>query len=200
MSLTSATQRRMLSDLKRIQEEPIPLANARPRGDSDLTFWDAVVGIELNVSNLGLVTAPLHFVIDFPLDYPQSAPNIGFSFNFAYREGASYIESNPSSRLVGKLVICLDVLGNFANVHTEWKNNRGTGWTPAYTVTTLLVQLQSMLSNIGEGMSAQEQEDLYCTALRFAEKHPNWIPELLTEEDIIAQKQERKQAIKLRMI
>lgn len=200
MSLPSATQKRLLSDLKRIQEEPIPLANARPRGDTDLTLWDAVVGVELNVSNLGLVSAPLHFVIDFPMDYPQSAPNIGFSFNFPYRDGASYIESKMSSRLNGKLVICLDILGNFANIHTEWKNNRGTGWTPAYTVTTLLVQLQSMLCNMGSGMSAQEQEDLYCTALRFSEKHPSWIPELWTEEDLVALHQERRQAASIRKI
>jgi len=186
--------------LKRIQEEPIPLANARPRSDKDLTLWDAAVGVELDVSHLGLVTAPLHFVIDFPSDYPQSAPNIGFSFNFPYREGASYIESKTSSRLKGKLVICLDILGNFANVHTEWKNNRGTGWTPAYSVTTLLVQLQSMLCNIGKDMSAQEQEDLYCTALRFAEKHPSWMPELLTEEDLVFLQQERKQAASIHMI
>jgi ubiquitin-protein ligase len=198
MSLSSSTQKRLLADLKRIQEEPIPLANARPRGDQNLTLWDAVVGVELNVSNLGLVTAPLHFLIDFPTDYPHSAPSIGFSFNFPYRDGASYTESK--GRLAGKLVICLDVLGNFANVHTEWKGNRGTGWSPAYTVTTLLVQLQSVLCDIGKGMSAQEQEDLYCTALRFAEKNPNWIPELLTEEDLVALKQERKQAASLRQI
>eukprot|EP00746_Dinoflagellata_sp_MGD_P149409 gnl/MRDRNA2_/MRDRNA2_81443_c0_seq1.p1 gnl/MRDRNA2_/MRDRNA2_81443_c0~~gnl/MRDRNA2_/MRDRNA2_81443_c0_seq1.p1 ORF type:complete len:598 (+),score=126.30 gnl/MRDRNA2_/MRDRNA2_81443_c0_seq1:96-1889(+) len=200
MSLPSATQRRLLSDLKRIQEEPIPLANARPRGDKDLTLWDAVVGVELSVPNLGLVTAPLHFVIDFPFDYPKSAPNIGFSFNFPYREGASYIENKASSRLQGKLVICLDILGNFANIHTEWKSNRGTGWTPAYTVTTLLVQLQSMLCNIGKGMSAQEQEDLYCTSLRFAEKHSSWVPELWTEEDLVFLQQERRQALRMRVI
>jgi len=198
MSLPSATQRRLLADLKRITEEPISLANARPRGEQNLTLWDAVIGVELNVSDLGLVTAPLHFVIDFPIDYPQSAPNIGFSFNFPYRDGASYIESK--GKLTGKLVICLDILGNFANVHTEWKNNRGTGWTPAYTVTTLLVQLQSLLCNIGKGMSAQEQEDLYCTALRFAEKNPSWIPELVTEEDIADLKRKQRQASNLRMI
>jgi len=132
------------------------------------------------------------------MDYPQSAPNIGFSFNFPYRDGASYIESQ--GKLKGKLVICLDILGNFANVHTEWKNNRGTGWTPAYTVTTLLVQLQSLLCNIGNGMSAQEQEDLYCTALRFSEKNPHLIPELLTEEDIADLKRDQMQAARLRAI
>lgn len=43
-------------------------------------------------------------------------------------------------------VICLDVLGNFDFVHTEWKQTVGSGWSPAYTVTTLLLQLQSVLS------------------------------------------------------
>jgi len=192
MSLPAVTQRRLLADWKRLQQEPLPLASARPRQDRDLTLWDGAIGVELCVGDLGVVTAPLHFLIDFPVDYPQRAPNIGFSFNFPYRDGASYID--PSGRLQGKLVICLDILGNFAHVHTEWKGQRGTGWTAAYTVTTLLVQLQSVLCNIGKSMSADEREDLYCTALRFAEKHPSMVPELLTEEEIMLERQELEKA------
>merc|ERR1712178_605948 len=135
------TQRRLLADLKRLQQDPIPLAAAQPCSDEDLTLWDGVVGVEMEVTHFGTVTVPLHFLIDFPADYPQSAPNIGFSFEFQYRGGARYIM--PDGRLKGKKVICLDVLGNFGNYHQEWKNSVGSGWSPAYTVTTLLLQLQS---------------------------------------------------------
>jgi ubiquitin-protein ligase len=136
-----------LADLKRIQDEPIPLANAGPSSDADLSLWNGVIGCEMEVTHIGLVTVPLHFLIDFPSDYPASAPNIGFSFEFGYRSGASYTEQ--SGRLKGKKVICLDILGNFGHVHTEWKSTVGSGWSPAYTVSTLLIQLQSVLCNLG---------------------------------------------------
>merc|ERR1719375_1659623 len=102
----------------------------------------------MEVTHFGCVTVPLHFLIDFPADYPQSAPNIGFSFEFEYRGGAQYIM--PNGRLKGKKVICLDVLGNFGDYHREWKNSVGSGWSPAYTVTTLLVQLRRLPQGMEE--------------------------------------------------
>merc|ERR1712168_736901 len=46
------------------------------------------------------------------------------------------------------MVLCLDILGNFSHVHTEWKNEVGSGWSPAYNVTSLLVNLQATLCNL----------------------------------------------------
>jgi len=138
---------------------------------------------------------PLHFLIDFPWDYPQSAPNIGFSFDFEYRGGAQYVM--PDGRLKGKKVICLDVLGNFQHVHTEWKNQVGTGWSPAYTVTTLLVQLQSVLCDLGSNMSQRERDVTYQSAVRFCEKNPGAVLELLDEDDIKERKEQRIAASRL---
>ncbi|CAE7247159.1 unnamed protein product, partial [Symbiodinium sp. CCMP2456] len=107
--LSQAARRRILADLNRLQEEPIPLAAAAPCSDADLSLWNGVIGTQMEVTHLGCVTVPLHFLIDFPCDYPLSAPNIGFSFEFQYRGGASYVQRD--GRLKGKLVICLDVLG-----------------------------------------------------------------------------------------
>merc|ERR1711977_700567 len=115
--LSAASRRRLLADLKRLEEEPIPLAAASPCSESDLTLWNGVIGAELDVTHFGRITVPLHFLIDFPSDYPNSAPNIGFSFEFNYRGGAEYIM--PDGRLKGKKVICLDVLGNFQDYHRE---------------------------------------------------------------------------------
>merc|ERR1740138_1670527 len=177
-----ATQRRLLADLKRLQEEPIPLAAAQPCCDHDITLWNGVVGVEMDVTHFGRITVPLHFLIDFPADYPQSAPNIGFSFEFQYRGGAQYVM--PDGRLKGKKVICLDVLGNFQSYHTEWKNSVGSGWSPAYTATTLLVQLQSVLCDLGSKMSQKERDITYQSAVRFCEKNPSAVLELLDEEEI----------------
>ena len=152
--LSSAAKKRILSDLKHLQEEPIPLAAAAPCSD-DISLWNGIIGTQMEVTHIGFVTVPLHFLIEFPCDYPSSAPKIGFSFEFEYRGGASYIMRE--GRLVGKKVICLDVLGNFDFVHTEWKQTVGSGWSPAYTVTTLLIQLQSVLSDLGDNMSQKDR-------------------------------------------
>jgi ubiquitin-protein ligase len=178
--------------LKRLQEEPLPLAAAQPCSDQDLTLWDGVIGVEMEVTHFGRITVPLHFLIDFPANYPQSAPNIGFSFEFQYRGGAQYVM--PNGRLKGKKVICLDVLGNFGSYHQEWKNAVGSGWSPAYTITTLLVQLQSVLCDLGNQMSQQERDITYQSAMGFCERHPSAVLELLDEEDIREQREERRAA------
>merc|ERR1719174_3638880 len=187
-----------MADLKRLHEEPIPFAAAQPCSDQDITLWDGVIGVEMEITHMGHVTVPLHFLIDFPADYPQSAPNIGFSFEFQYRGGAQYVM--PNGRLKGKKVICLDVLGNFGSYHQEWKHSVGSGWTPAYTVTTLLVQLQSVLCDLGNQMSQRERDITYQSAMHFCEKNPNSILELLSEEDIQDRREESEVAKKLMRI
>jgi len=187
--LKPATQKRLLLDLKRLSEEPVPLAAAAPCSDSDLTLWNGIIGINMHVTHFGTITVPLHFLIDFPSDYPQSAPNIGFSFEFQYGGGAEYIM--PDGRLKGKKVICLDILGNFDGVHTEWKATVGSGWSPAYTVTSLLIQLQSVLCDVGLQMSQQQRDKTFASAQRFAEQHPESILELLDEDDVRDLREER---------
>eukprot|EP00434_Breviolum_minutum_P033586 symbB.v1.2.029722.t2/scaffold3287.1/size59763/9 len=180
-TLSPAARKRVMSDLKHLQEEPIPLAAAAPCSD-DLSLWNGIIGTQMEVTHLGFVTVPLHFLIEFPCDYPASAPRIGFSFEFEYRGGAEYIQQE--GRLKGKKVICLDVLGNFDFVHTEWKQTVGSGWSPAYTVTTLLVQLQSVLSDLGMKMSQKERDVTYQSAVRFCEKNPDAILEILDEDEV----------------
>mmetsp|Transcript_55129 Transcript_55129/g.102086 ORF Transcript_55129/g.102086 Transcript_55129/m.102086 type:complete len:648 (+) Transcript_55129:63-2006(+) len=190
--LLPPTRRRLLADLKKLQEEPVPMAAAKPHSDEDLTLWDGMIGVEMQVTEMGKkITVPLHFLIDFPANYPHSAPNIGFSFDFDYRGGANYIMQD--GRLKGKKVICLDILGNFGGIHTEWKDTVGSGWSPAYTVTTLLVQLQSVLWDAGTQMSQSERDRCYESATKFSKLNPDSVLELLTEEDV--KKQRRMQQI-----
>ncbi|CAK0800499.1 unnamed protein product [Prorocentrum cordatum] len=181
-TLLPGAGRRLLADLRRLQDEPIPLANASPCSDADLSLWNGVIGCEMEVTHIGFVTVPLHFLIDFPSDYPTGAPNIGFSFEFGYRGGASYTEH--SGRLRGKKVICLDILGNFGHVHTEWKREVGSGWSPAYTVSTLLIQLQAVLCSLGAQQSQQERDVTYQTAVRFCERNPGAVLEIMDEEEL----------------
>merc|ERR1711988_260859 len=155
-------------------------------------MWDGMIGVEMEVTHFGRVTVPLHFLIDFPANYPQNAPNIGFSFEFQYRGGAEYIM--PDGRLKGKKVICLDVLGNFQGIHSELKDTVGSGWSPAYTVTTLLVQLQSVLCSLGTDMSQRERDVCYQSAVRFCEKNPSAVLEILDQDDIRDQRERRRLA------
>ncbi|CAE7263204.1 UBC6 [Symbiodinium natans] len=196
--LSQAARRRILADLKTLQEEPIPLAAAAPCSDADLSLWNGVIGTQMEVTHLGCVTVPLHFLIDFPCDYPLSAPNIGFSFEFQYRGGASYVQ--PDGRLKGKLVICLDVLGNFGHVHTEWKSTVGSGWSPAYTVTTLMIQLQSVLCDLGTQMTQQERDKTYQSAVRFCEKNPRAVLPILDEDEIYELRRKQQVQQQLRRI
>lgn len=196
--LSAASRRRLLADLKRLEEEPIPLAAASPCSDSDLTLWNGVIGAELDVTHFGRITVPLHFLIDFPSDYPSSAPNIGFSFQFQYRGGAEYVM--PDGRLKGKKVICLDILGNFGGVHSEWKHTVGSGWSPAYTVTTLLIQLQSVLCDLGTQMSQRERDVTYQSAMRFCEQSPEAVIPIMDEDEIKDRREESEVAKKLMRI
>ena len=126
--------KRLQRDFQQLQKEPLVGANAEPT--DDISLWNGVIQVPLVIDGKE-VAAPLHFRIDFPAAYPNEAPNVGFSTDFPYNMGASYTQ--PDGRLAGCKVVCLDLLGNFAYIHTEWKASEGSGWSPAYGVSTLLV-------------------------------------------------------------
>jgi len=190
-----ATRRRLIADLKLLHDQPIPLAAAAPCHESDITLWDGVIGVQMEVTDIGTVTVPLHFLIDFPFDFPQSAPNIGFSFEFDYHGGAEYVMSD--GRLKGKKVICLDILGNFRGIHTEWKNTVGSGWSPAYTVSTLLIQLQSVLSDLGQNMTQTQRDLTYKSAIRFCEETSRFLPQIFDEDQLREQREQNRIACRL---
>jgi hypothetical protein len=74
---------------------------------------------------------PLHLALRFPKDYPGTAPSAGFSCSdFGYTDGAVYVDKDRESHFYGKLIICLDILGNFAKVHDEWASTANSGWSP----------------------------------------------------------------------
>lgn len=177
--VTKAAVQRLQRDLKQLHREPVVGAGAGPAGD-DLSRWDGVVFVPLTVQGTSC-TAPLHFRIDFPTRYPHEAPSVSFSTVFPYHLGSSYLQD--SGRLAGCKVLCLDLLGNFAAVHTEWAEAGRSGWSPAYTVTTLLVNLQSVFAGLGPSMSEQARVDLLRRCLDFADANPNSIPPAFTAAD-----------------
>mmetsp|Transcript_39576 Transcript_39576/g.59875 ORF Transcript_39576/g.59875 Transcript_39576/m.59875 type:complete len:544 (-) Transcript_39576:149-1780(-) len=85
-------------------------------------------------------------LVQLEKDYPLSPPNVGFPVHFQYHMGAT--ESVRSGDLAGTMSICLDITGNFKHIHTEWSTEKGTGWSPSMTLSSLLVQLQSLLMEL----------------------------------------------------
>lgn len=116
-------------------------------------------------------------VVLFPPTYPLKPPDVGFPIDFGYTEGASYVKSDGP--LKGMMVICLDILGNFAHVHNEWAEVKGSGWSPSYTLTSLLVNMQTVIL---DSISCKSSSQLKATKIsweKYAGENSVQIPELV---------------------
>lgn len=136
--LPANTTKRLAQDLKYLQDNPIVNANAAPIEDNLCQWKCCVVGSE-GTAYAGI---PIYFVLEFTEQYPIKAPHAYFLSQITYRGGASLKDDK------GRTVVCLDLFGNFGAIHSEWgKDNQASGWSPAYNVATILVQMQAMLAS-----------------------------------------------------
>ncbi len=81
---------------------------------------------------------PIRIHLDYSQEYPNVAPKAYFETPIYYTGGASYTADN------GKQAVCLNIFGNFAHVHTEWKSQQ-SGWTPGYTIETIITSIQGLM-------------------------------------------------------
>jgi len=116
--------RRLQKDLKELEDSPIPLfgVSARPLSSSLYIWHGNLRGPEGTPFEGGV----FHMELVFPLDYPVSPPTI------------KLFTQIPHPNVLYGNSVCLDILD---------KNQRQIyqGWTSAYTVETVLIQLQSFL-------------------------------------------------------
>lgn len=49
--------------------------------------------------------------------------------------------------------VCLNIFADFAYIHTEWKDQKGLGWSPGYTVQTILMNVVAFLAETQSGES-----------------------------------------------
>jgi len=161
---TSAAVKRLVKEHRELISSPILGVSACPNED-DMLCWHANIALPLTPFG----TVPMHIVIMFTPDYPASAPNAGFAVHFPYNMGASYIGSSErdGKYLSGCQIICLDILGNFSRIHTEWAKQPGSGWSPAYSVSTLLLNLQALLLELDVQLSRTEKSALYNEAMAY---------------------------------
>jgi len=117
-------KQRLMRELKDLRENPIPNCNAAPL-EENIFEWHA------NLTSPHFAGTCFHFTIHFPIQYPKEAPKV-----------------RPCSTIYHKNVfgdyICLDIL----TMSKETEKTPFRGWTSAYTVSSLLVQLQCFLFDV----------------------------------------------------
>lgn len=160
-SVTPPAIKRLCQDLKSLRESPLVGANAEPFGDSDMMVWYGIIVPPETSPHAGI---PLRFTLEFPNEYPNSPPKAYFDTYVAYTNGVQMQDSR------GRTEVCLNIFGNFKHFHEQWGTesevtiqilslcvqNRWRmikewlsfckqGWSPSYTVTTILVSMQGMM-------------------------------------------------------
>ena len=170
MSATSSINSRLLKELQTFQNNPISNCGILPREDN-FRLWDCAIGVSATI-NEKTHDFPLHLLVHFPDGYPIVAPNVGFSTKFPYHDGASYVINDISNPLNGKFVICLNVLGNFAGVHGEWKHEKGSGWSPAYDISSLFIVLQTVIQENLSKCSVMELEQTIKACCDYENSNP----------------------------
>lgn len=127
-----AAAKRLMKELRDLQLHPVGGAGAAPM-DGDIMRWRVVLVAQAPYD------FPIRIELKYSATYPMAAPKAYFETFVAYTGGATIMEE-------GKMAVCLNIFGNFAHVHTEWKDQQ-EGWTPAYTIETILVSLQALFSS-----------------------------------------------------
>lgn len=177
--------KRLQQDLKRLQEEPIVGAMAQPANDKDIMKWH---GIVVGTEGTLLSGIPIRFCLEFGNDYPNAAPNAYFETEIFYRNGAQMRDSK------GRISVCLSIFGNFAHIHTEWASE-AHGWSPAYTVSTILISMQALIMGDMFSSRASDVERMISSALKFecpetghiGSDSAKWFPQVITDPVIAAE-------------
>jgi len=137
--------KRLKREYEQFLENPIPNCGAEPL-ESNIGIW------HVNIQVPELDGAVFHFVVTYPENYPDVAPKI---VNCSYIKHENVFDD----------YICLDIL----SMSEETKNTPFRGWTTAYTISSLLVQLQAFLfESMGDVKGSQrkrmirEARQYYC--------------------------------------
>ena len=141
--------RRLIADLAEIKKHPLPCVTAEPL-ESDVFEWHCNMTAPKGNPYHQII---FHIIMQFPHTYPFNPPKLYF---------CSYLKHDH----VFKTWICLDMLQEF-----EWSSKSEidtpyTGWTTAYSVHSVLLQLQSFLFDKAN-VSASEVQKAKDSALKF---------------------------------
>ncbi|KAJ3280647.1 Ubiquitin-conjugating enzyme E2 2, partial [Blyttiomyces sp. JEL0837] len=137
-----AAIKRLVRDLAELQQNPAPYANAAPVDESNMFLWHG----NLTSPSVPFKTHPVHIKIEFKPEYPVKPPLVQLYIPVPH--------NNVFPGRGGLFDICLDMLGtgkrenqveNNINSVATTGNFPYSGWSSAYTVRSILMQLQSFL-------------------------------------------------------
>ncbi|KAF0976756.1 hypothetical protein FDP41_004051 [Naegleria fowleri] len=119
-AIQNVATKRLMKDWKEIIENPLKGINACPVSEKNLFTWHC------NLKGYGAYEGGIfHIIMNFPQEYPQKPPTITLCTRIEH------------PNVFGNTV-CLDML-------QENSGEKYSGWSTAYTVQSILVQLQAFL-------------------------------------------------------
>lgn len=138
METQKAATKRLLSDMKELEENPIEGVSASPLQDN-IFEWHC--NLSWTVKDTKEV-AIFHVILFFPDNYPAVSPSAEFLPPAFTPIGGATKKGKKGTQ------ICLSIFSDFAKIHKEWANEKGTGWSPSYTTQTVLLNLVSFLNEM----------------------------------------------------
>ncbi|XP_005099840.1 uncharacterized protein LOC101857027 [Aplysia californica] len=129
---------RLMFDQEELRKAPVANVSAAPL-DENMFEWHC------NIRQDDII---FHLILFFPQNYPYSSPSAEFvPVGFNYSSGAT----KPGKK---GTKICLNIFSDFADIHTEWKGQKGLGWSPGYTVQMVLMNVVAFLAETQDNGSS----------------------------------------------
>ena len=126
-----AAIRRLMTDLEELNNSPVASVSATPL-DTDIFEWHC------NFNNQGII---YHLILFFPDNYPYKSPSAEFMPpGFRFNSGATKQGKKGTQ-------ICLSIFSDFEHFHTEWAGEKSVGWSPGYTIQTVLMNLVAFMAD-----------------------------------------------------
>lgn len=132
---TAAARRRLMRDLKELMNNPLETVSASPVDDSNMFLWHANLrGVDSQVKEI------FHFILEFPSTYPINPPAIYLCTPLPH--------PNVLPPKNGLHSLCMDMLEEGQWSDDLDKNMKYSGWSSAYSIQVVLIQLQSFLLDV----------------------------------------------------
>lgn len=129
--------KRLMQDYDEIQREPVENVSAAPL-EENVFEWHC------NFKHDDII---YHLLLLFTDKYPYESPSAEFvPVGFQYNSGATKQGKKGTK-------VCLNIFSDFADIHTEWKDEKSFGWSPGYTVQTILLNVVAFLAETQSGSS-----------------------------------------------
>jgi ubiquitin-protein ligase len=135
---SSLSVKRIFKDLKKLNETKLVGIAACIPDEQNITKVHANILIQEGLYKGLLIPIILELPIDYPLSPPAAYVIEQHPFNHKFHEHVLKKYGNYEG-----CSICTDLTSNFASYFQEKK---GSGWSPAYTIQSVLIQLQTFLA------------------------------------------------------